>query len=114
MGNVKTLTNHIRRSLGNSALETSRAWRTNFWYMSAEEIVRVQEPPSDLMELCWTQVIDLYVLHQHTWDNGEEIEIITAELEQEQIVQHHRQHANLQENIDDDDNVEEMVDVMED
>ena len=50
-----------------------RGWRANYWYEKDVEIANVV-PPSNIVEKSFAEVADIYIKHQKTWDNAEEVE----------------------------------------
>lgn len=49
------------------------AYRANFWYTKVVKITQ-NKAVSNLMEEAFNRVVDLYLKHQGTWDDAEEIE----------------------------------------
>ena len=70
----------ITDKLGVSGFRRHKVWKDTFWYADVPDDHEVtNEPTSDKLELCFTQVINLYVRHQFAWDNADMVDIVDGD-----------------------------------
>ena len=63
-----------------------RKWRSNFWYLpnNGDETLPIV---SDLLKIAFGKVGDLYLKHQNTWDEAEQVEEAESNSDEEDGVE---------------------------
>ncbi len=78
---VDTICVYITNKLGvtSNRINRRKTYTTNYWYTNNQKkSVENINPVSDNLAAAFEKVGDLYIKHQHTWDNTEKVEDIAS------------------------------------
>ena len=78
--------NNVSKKLGvvKTRLDVVREYSVIFWYVAIPANIGELPPPSDQLETAFGKVGEIYVKHQQTWNNAEEVELVDSEGESEE------------------------------
>lgn len=88
MNDAMLIYNRIVEKLGvtNAEIMKYKVNQTNFWYSEEEKSKVNNSPPvSNTIKAAFGEVGDLYLKHQHTWDNAAEVEDVASEDEEDDM-----------------------------
>ena len=77
---VEKMVDFINTKVGTHNVRKQKHWKTDFWYTEPQPDLEEEEPPSNGLEIAFSNVGSLYVKHQYSWDDADVVVEVDEEM----------------------------------